>query len=427
MKKNLKHLALYVFATWILILLLRLELVVDLVKLMLISVKLFFTKPSFIISQIDLKFLDFISSLIIFLSIISFIYYSHKKKLLITRFNAGRLFLLLVVSLSLITPLLTPLEPNFYKDINVTRLLPPMSKMQFAVLNAETGDKKNLVEDFIAQKNKVFNKSNEADIIYFDSLKIFDSVRIYQNSEIFKFSKEDFRLSNNLPVIESRIFILGTDEFGRDIFTRIFYGMRLSLFIAVGSVLICFILGTTLGFISGYYGGWLDILLSRIVDVFLTFPGIFFVILSISLFGNSLLTVIVVLGLTGWMSLYKIVKGEVISIKNKDYFLTAQKIGLNKFQLLIKEIFPVIVSPVIVNLLLQFSSVIIAESALSYLGLGMGLNYPSLGAMINSGQEYFTSAWWLSVLPGITIIGLILIFNSIGDRINAKLNSRLLQ
>jgi peptide/nickel transport system permease protein len=201
--------------------------------------------------------------------------------------------------------------------------------------------------------------------------------------------------------------------------------MRLSLSVAVGSVILCFLLGIVLGFFAGYYGGWIDILLSRIVDVFLTFPSIFLVILSLALFGGSLLSVILVLGLSGWMGLYKIVKGEVISIKNKDYFLTAKKIGLNKRQLLVKEIFPVIASPVIVNLLLQFSSVILAESALSYLGLGVGLNYPSLGSMINSGQEYFTMAWWLSVFPCITIIGIILIFNSIGERINAKLNSRM--
>ena len=127
------------------------------------------------------------------------------------------------------------------------------------------------------------------------------------------------------------------------------------------------------------------------------------------------------------MSLFKIVKGEVISIKNKDYFLTAKKIGLSNRELFLKEILPVIASPVIVNIVLQFSSIIISESALSYLGLGVGLNYPSLGLMINTGQEYFTQAWWLSAFPSLTIIGIILIFNSIGEKINAKLNSRLIQ
>lgn len=388
---------------------------------------LVFSNPNFVFGQINLEIIDFIFAYFVFLSVIPLIYFVYKKKKILSHLTTGRLLLIVIVFFSFMAPLLAPFEPNFYKNIDSTKLLSPFCSKDFIVLNENVKMENDAIDDFVLLKTKVFNKSKETNIIYFDSLKISDTVSVYQNSAVIQIAKENLHLIDGIPVVKSRIFILGTDEFGRDVFTRILYGMRLSLFIATGSVLLCLLLGLTFGFLGGYYGGWFDTLLSRLVDVFLTLPGIFLVLLSIALFGNNLLTVILVLGLSGWMSLYKIVKGEVISIKNKDYFLTAKKIGLNKSQLFINEILPVIASPVIVNILLQFSSVVIAESALSYLGLGVGLNYPSLGSMINTGQEYFSQAWWLSAFPGLTIIGIILIFNSIGERINAKLNSRLIQ
>ena len=386
-----------------------------------------FSNPHFVFAQINLEMIDFIFAYFVFLLILPLILYLFKKKLFLPRFAAGRLFLSVLIFIVLIAPLLTPFEPDFYKNINSTKLLSPLTSKSYLVLNEDNNSDGSNIEDFLVLKRRVFNKSGETNIIYFDSLKTADTVSIYQNSEVIKIARDALLLENGTPVVKSSFFILGTDEFGRDIFTRILYGMRLSLFVASGSVILSLLLGLTLGFLAGYYGGWFDVLISRTVDVFLTLPGIFLVILTIALFGNSLINVILVLGLSGWMSLYKIVKGEVISIKNKDYFLTAKKIGLDNRRLFLKEILPVIASPVIINILLQFSSVIIAESALSYLGLGVGLNYPSLGSMINTGQEYFTQAWWISAFPGLTIISIILIFNSIGERINAQLNSRFIQ
>ena len=117
--------------------------------------------------------------------------------------------------------------------------------------------------------------------------------------------------------------------------------------------------------------------------MFLAFPVIYLIVLILALFGSSIFSVIIVLGISGWMSLFKIVKSEVLSIKQKDYFVTAELVGLNKFQLLKKEIFPVIITPVLVNLIFLFSNVILAEAALSYLGLGTGNSYPSWGSMIS--------------------------------------------
>jgi peptide/nickel transport system permease protein len=229
---------------------------------------------------------------------------------------------------------------------------------------------------------------------------------------------------NDKPFITGKTFLLGTDEFGRDIFARLVYGSRISLLVGIGSVFLSLFIGLTLGFMAGYRGGIIDIVLSRLTDLFLAFPVIYLVILVLALFGSSLLSVIVVLGVSSWMSLFKIVKSEVLAIKQKDYLITAGLIGLSKKQLLLKEILPVIIAPVIVTLVLQFSNVVLAESALSYLGLGTGTSYPSWGAMISSGQEYIMKAWWMIIFPGLCLILTLLSVNAAGKRLNKVFNPR---
>jgi peptide/nickel transport system permease protein len=157
--------------------------------------------------------------------------------------------------------------------------------------------------------------------------------------------------------------------------------------------------------------------------LFLSFPAIFLVILIIALFGNNLISVIIVLGFSGWMSLFKVAKSEMLSIKNKEYYLSAGLIGLKNIKLLIREILPAIIVPVTVNLIFQLSNVILAESALSYLGLGTGTEYPSWGGMIDAGQRYISQSWWLIFIPGLTLVISLLSINEVGRNINKQLNS----
>jgi peptide/nickel transport system permease protein len=146
------------------------------------------------------------------------------------------------------------------------------------------------------------------------------------------------------------------------------------------------------------------------------------VILILALFGNNIFSVVIVLGFSGWMSLYKVSKSEMLAIKSKEYFLTSKLIGLKKFKLLTREILPVIMTPVIVNLIFQFSNVILAESALNYLGLGTGSEYPSWGSMIEAGQEYISQSWWLIFIPGIILIITLLSINNVGRKISEYYN-----
>jgi peptide/nickel transport system permease protein len=225
--------------------------------------------------------------------------------------------------------------------------------------------------------------------------------------------------------VESKLYLFGTDELGRDTFSRVLYGTRISLAVGLFAVAISFFIGMILGFLSGYYDNRGGAALNRFTDMFLSFPSIFFVILILALFGNSVLSVIVVLGLIGWMPLFKIIRSEVKSLKNRNFFITASAIGLDKRTLLFKEMLPVVIAPVISSLVLLFSSVIVVEASLSYLGLGTGIMHPSWGSMIEEGEGYMRSAWWMIIMPGLFLFITIFSANNIGKKIQLYFNPRI--
>jgi peptide/nickel transport system permease protein len=332
--------------------------------------------------------------------------------------------LILLLIAFVFAPLITNENPDFQKNLGITRLLPPMSSVKVLHLNHQKNEIQSNVDKFIQQKEKVVKNSFTDEFIYIDSLVLSKKIFYYQKSLAKEIDKNDLLFANEEPVITSRLFILGTDEFGRDIFSRLVYGARISLSVGIGAVIISLIIGLFFGYLSGYVGGKFDIIFSRITDMFLSFPIIFLVILILALFGNTILSVIIVLGFSGWMSLFKIVKGEVISIKQKDYFISARLLGLSKTQLLLKEVLPVILIPVTVNVVFQFGNVVLAESALSYLGLGTGINFPSWGAMIESGQEYLSHAWWMIIFPGFMLVITLLTANNLGRELNKIYNPR---
>jgi peptide/nickel transport system permease protein len=162
--------------------------------------------------------------------------------------------------------------------------------------------------------------------------------------------------------------------------------------------------------------------LNRLGEAFLAFPIIILIILLLSLFGNNIFVVVAVLGLAGWVPLFKVVKTEILVIKSKNYFQTSLKLGLSRREILFKEIIPVIRVPLIVNLVFQFANIILAEAALSYLGLGAGVNFPTWGSMISSGQEYIFTAWWLILFPSLSLVALLIAVNYSGERLNLYFN-----
>ena len=376
------------------------------------------------IQFLDFNLFDSLTSITLFLVILLILFLYWKKfNCLKQAINFPILVLLILLFSFCFAPLITNENPDFQKDLKVTKLLSPFSSVKVIHLIKKEQNGNSSIESFKFYKDEIVKPSFDESLIFADKVEVStDQILYWQKDLQKKLNLSEIKIVNGKPDIGEKTFILGTDEFGRDIFTRLIYGARISLLVGIGSVFVSLIIGLAIGFVAGFRGGVIDIVFSRITDLFLAFPVIYLIILVLAMFGNSLLSVIFVLGFSGWMSLFKIVKSEVISAKNKDYIVSASLLGLNKFNILIKEILPVIIVPVIVNIIFQFSNVILAESALSYLGLGSGSSYPSWGSMIESGQQYITKAWWMIFFPGLILILTIFSVNDLGKKMNKLFN-----
>jgi peptide/nickel transport system permease protein len=216
-------------------------------------------------------------------------------------------------------------------------------------------------------------------------------------------------------------YLMGTDQYGRDVFSRIIWGARVSLFVGFVSAGISAAVGVSLGSIAGYYGGTVDNAIMRFVDMFLTIPQFFLILTIVAIFGSSLWNVMIVIGLTIWPSTARLIRAEFLSFKEKEFVLAARSIGAGDRHLMFKEIAPNAIFPAVVNGSLQVGSAILTESALSFLGLG-DPNQVSWGYMLNDAMGSFIRAWWMSVFPGAMISLVVISFNLLGDGLNDALN-----
>jgi peptide/nickel transport system permease protein len=376
---------------------------------------LVFSDFKYAVNQLDFNIADHFISVILIL-VLPVIIIRGWKRSGAKRLSFNSFVILMLILLFVFAPLISNADPEAGRDLRVTKLLPPFSSLKALQLESKKDG-----HDFYSKKNKIIPGTLN-NIIFADSISFKNKIFVYQRGKVTVLDKKEVSFEAGIPRVETALFILGTDEFGRDIFSRLVYGTRISLIVGCGAVLVTFILGVGLGFTAGYSGGIIDTVLSRLSDMLLAFPVIFLVILLIALFGNSLVTVILVLGYSGWMSLFKVVRSEVISVKGKDFFISAKLGGLKGKDLLIKEVLPVIITPVIVNLIFQYGNVILAEAALSFLGLGTGNSYPSWGAMIDSGQQYLEQAWWMIFFPGLALIITLFTANNLGREINSYFN-----
>ncbi|HEX7051242.1 MAG TPA: oligopeptide ABC transporter permease [Longimicrobiales bacterium] len=218
---------------------------------------------------------------------------------------------------------------------------------------------------------------------------------------------------------------LGTDQFGRDVLSRMIFGARISLSIAFVAVGISITLGTLLGAVAGYLGGRGDAVIMRFTDMVLAFPRLVLLIMIVALFRASIPLIIVVLGLTQWPGTARIVRGEVLSLREREFITAAQALGMSRPRIILRHLIPNVLAPVIVAATLGIGNTIVLEAGLSFLGLGVPPPTPSWGNMVADGRQNLIGAWWVATFPGLAIVLTVLAFNLVGDGLRDALDPRL--
>jgi peptide/nickel transport system permease protein len=220
---------------------------------------------------------------------------------------------------------------------------------------------------------------------------------------------------------------LGTDPMGRDLLTRMIYGARVSLVVAMLALLVGGGIGAALGLIAGYYGGRLDALVMRVADTTMAFPIILFAILFVVVLGGSMVTTVFAVALVLWARYARVIRGEVLSLRERDFVAQARVAGCSSSRIMLIHLFPNILNTLVVLLSLQVGWVIIVEASLSFLGAGIPPPTPTWGSMIAEGRDYIATAWWVSFFPGLAILATVLSFNLFGDWLRDALDPKLRQ
>lgn len=220
-------------------------------------------------------------------------------------------------------------------------------------------------------------------------------------------------------------YLLGTDSLGRDFFIRLVYGTRNSLVISLSAMAIAVVIGTLLGVISGLYEGWVDYLISFLVDARLSIPFLILAIVLASVFGSDKVTMILIMGFTGWATFARLIRGQILQLKKQNFIEASRSLGASSMRILFEHILVNISSILIVEATLRLSSFIILESSLSFLGLGIQPPDTSLGVLVSAGRDYMLTNWWLAIIPSIVIVIIVLDVSLIGDWLRDKLDPKL--
>jgi len=220
------------------------------------------------------------------------------------------------------------------------------------------------------------------------------------------------------------VHIMGTDQFSQDVFSRILYGARISLIIGLLAIGVSVTLGTLLGAVAGYWGGWTDMVIMRLVDMVMAFPRLVLLIVMVALFRANIFVVIVALAFTQWPFTARMVRGEILAMKEREFAEAARALGFSRRRILLRHLLPNAMGPLIVVATLGIGNAIVLEAGLSFLNLGVRSSSPSWGAMVNAGRDHLLDAWWVATFPALAIVLVVLAFNLVGDGLRDALDPR---
>ncbi|MDH7514445.1 MAG: ABC transporter permease [Bacteroidota bacterium] len=355
--------------------------------------------------------------------------------------RGGTLFLFVLYNIAILAPLVTPYNPNTFQDGLTTQFRPPFTRLTALVLREPRihtvpfaperakGTHGDLLKSLV-RINTALVEDPTRRLIFVDAFHVEGSnVVATQRTELLRVPIAQLVSTDPKEFATTRLFVLGTDSYGRDILSRMVFGSRISLSIGCIAVFLSITLGTFIGLTAGYFGRFIDSISMRTVDILLAFPSLFLILITVSLFDTMtvprIFLVVLVLGFTSWMGVARLVRGEVLALKGQEFILAAHAAGLSHFRIIFRHILPNVMTPVIVNATLRIGGMILVEAALSFLNLGVQPPTASWGNIIYEGKDYLAAAWWISTFPGLAIVATVVCFNLIGDGLRDAFDPRL--